>query len=216
VALLLYVIAAFFLLLSVYLQGALGDTALDAGLIFLPFGLGFLSGPLLTPRAGRIFGSFVNPIGMGLEVLGFVALALLVAHTPAGTYPQRWLMAFALFVSGFGLGLALPTLVRAVTGRVIPAFAGMIAGIVNSTLQVSAALSVAVIGGIYFTVLGTRVDPASIAHAFVVAMLCMVACLAVATVLGVTLARRPAGVMPTHAAHLFRRPGSGVKEGTHA
>jgi MFS family permease len=204
VALLLYASAAFFLLLSVYLQGALGESALDAGLIFLPFGLGFLLGTLLTPGTGRIFGSFVNPIGMGLGALGFVVLALLVSYTPAGIYPQRWLMAFALFASGFGLGLALPTLVRAVIGRVIPAFAGMIAGIVISTLQVSAALSVAVIGDIYFTVLGRRVDPASIAHAFVVAMLCMAVCLAVATVLGVILALRPAGV-PVNPASPVRR-----------
>jgi hypothetical protein len=104
VALLLYVIAAFFLLLSVYLQGALSKTAFDAGLVFLPSASASCLGPLLTPLAGRIFGSFVNPIGMGLEVLGFVVLALLVSYRPAGIYPQRWLLAVALFVSGFRPG----------------------------------------------------------------------------------------------------------------
>lgn len=46
-------------------------------------------------------------------------------------------------------GLAMPTLVRMVTGRVAPAFSGMIAGVTSSTLQISTALSVAVIGGIF-------------------------------------------------------------------
>jgi len=42
-------IGAFFLLFSVYLQSALHLNALVAGTLFLPFGVGFLIGPLLTP-----------------------------------------------------------------------------------------------------------------------------------------------------------------------
>ncbi len=80
---------------------------------------------------------------------------------------------------------------RMVTGRVAPAFSGMIAGIVSSTLQVGTALSVAVIGGIFYTVLDARTDPAAITQAFIVAILCIAACLAVGAGLGVTLARRP-------------------------
>ena len=44
-ALFFYSIAVFFVLLSVYLQTALGQTAFQASLVFLPFGLGFLIGP---------------------------------------------------------------------------------------------------------------------------------------------------------------------------
>jgi hypothetical protein len=38
---------------------------------------------------------------------------------------------------------------RMVTGRVALAYSGMIAGIASSTLQISTALSVAVVGGIF-------------------------------------------------------------------
>ena len=79
---------------------------------------------------------------------------------------------------------------RMVTGRVAPAFSGMIAGIASSTLQVSTALSVAVIGGIFYTVLGARTDPAAIIQAFIVAILCIAACLAVGAGLSITVARR--------------------------
>ncbi|MFS2016285.1 hypothetical protein ACEN88_06870 [Massilia sp. CT11-108] len=54
----------------------------------------------------------------------------------------------------------------------------------------STALSVALIGGIFYTVLGGRDDPAPIAHAFVAAALCIAFCLGAGAVLGMTLARR--------------------------
>ncbi|WP_186034797.1 MFS transporter [Burkholderia gladioli] len=199
VALLFYAIAAFFLLFSVYLQNALHVDALSAGLVFLPFGAGFLLGPLSAPLAARRLGAYVNPFGMSLEVLGFGGLAGLIAASPAGMPPASAPLAVALFTIGFGQGLALPTLMRMVTGRVAPAMSGMIAGIASSTLQVSTALSVAVIGGIFYTVLGSHQDPASIAHAFVVAMLCIAFCLAVGATLSLTLARKPATRSPAGA-----------------
>jgi len=191
VALLFYALGAFFLLFSVYLQGALHATALNAGLVFLPFGVGFLLGPLSTPLYGRILGAYVNPIGMALEAIALLGLAWLIAATPTGVSSAPVPLALILFVIGFGQGLALPTLVRMVTCRVAPALSGMIAGIAVSTLQVGTALSVAVIGGIFYTVLGAREDPAAITQAFIVASLCIALCLATGAALSITLARKP-------------------------
>lgn len=56
IALSFYSIGAFFLLFSSYLQNALHSSALDAGLVFLPFGAGFLLGPLTTPWFRRHYG----------------------------------------------------------------------------------------------------------------------------------------------------------------
>lgn len=190
IALLFYSIGGFFQLLSVYLQEALHVTALAAGLVFLPFGAGFLLGPLSTPFLRRVCGAYVNPIGMGLEVAGFLGLAGLLAATLSGAHPAPTPLAVILFVIGFGQGLALPTLMRMVTGRVAPAFSGMIAGIASSTLQVSTALSVAVIGGIFYEVLGARTDPAAITRALIVAVLCIALCLAAGVALSVALVRR--------------------------
>jgi hypothetical protein len=191
IALLFYSIGSFFQLLSVYLQDALHMTALQAGLVFLPFGAGFLLGPLSTPILRRFCGLYVNPIGMGLEVVGFLGLAGLLAATLTGTHPAPKPLAALLFVVGFGQGLALPTLMRIVTGRVAPALSGMIAGIASSTLQVSTALSVAVIGGIFYEVLGPRTDPAAITQALIVAVLCIAFCLAGSVALSITLVRLP-------------------------
>jgi MFS family permease len=189
IALLFYSIGCFFQLLSVYLQEALHMTALQAGLVFLPFGAGFLLGPLSTPSLRRFGGAYLNPIGLGLEVVGFLGLAGLIAATPTGAHPAPLPLAALLFVIGFGQGLALPTLMRMVTARVAPALSGMIAGIASSTLQVSTALSVAVIGGIFYEVLGVRTDPAAITQALVVAILCIAFCLAGSVALSITLVR---------------------------
>ncbi|MFC5068548.1 MFS transporter [Flaviflagellibacter deserti] len=189
VALSFYSIGAFFLLFSIYLQGALHVSALSAGFVFLPFGAGFLLGPLSTSAGRQIFGAYVNPIGLGLETIGLLGLVWLIMATPTGAPPAPVPLGVILFVIGFGQGLGLPTLMRMVTGRVAPAFSGMIAGIVSSTLQVSTALSVAVIGGIFYTVLDARTDPAAITQAFIVAVLCIAVCLAGGAWLGITLAK---------------------------
>lgn len=190
IALLFYSIGSFFQLLSVYLQEALHMTALQAGLIFLPFGAGFLLGPLSTPFLRRVCGAYVNPIGMGLEVAGFLGLAGLITATLTDSHPAPMPLAALLFVIGFGQGLALPTLMRMVTSRVAPALSGMIAGIASSTLQVSTALSVAVIGGIFYEVLGVRTDAAAITQALIVAVLCIAFCLAGSVALSITLVRQ--------------------------
>jgi MFS family permease len=190
IALSFYSLASFFLLFSVYLQNALRINALSAGLVFLPFGAGFLIGPLTTPYLRRRLAGWVNPIGMGLETAGLLCLAWLVSASPVGM-PLAFLpLGATLFFIGFGQGLGMPTLMRMITGRVAPAYSGMIAGVASSTLQVSTALSVALIGGIFYTVLGARHDPAAITHAFIVAALCIAVCLGAGVVLGVTLARR--------------------------
>lgn len=192
VALLYYAIAPFFLLFSVYLQSALNTSALSAGLVFLPFGAGFLLGPLLTPLCKRVLGVYVNPVGMGLESAGFCALIWLIMATPVGEHPAAQALAVILFIVGFGQGLGLPTLMRMVTGRVAPAYSGMIAGVASSTLQISTALSVAVIGGVFYSALGTHTDAAAITHAFIIALGCIALCLGAGMVLSITLVRQPA------------------------
>lgn len=192
VALCFYAIGVFFLLFSIYLQGALHTTPLHAGLIFLPFGAGFLLGPLSTGQFKRLFGAFVNPVGMALEVIGFLALAWLVKATPTDVAPSASLLAIILFVIGFGQGLALPTLMRMVTGRVAPAYSGMIAGITSASLQISTSLSVAVIGGVFYTLVGAQSDALVITHAFSVSVLCIAAFLAVGAALSFSLLRQPA------------------------
>ncbi|WP_322881381.1 MFS transporter [Pandoraea sputorum] len=183
-----YVVSAFFLTFSVYLQAALGMSPLETGLVFLPFGVGAFIGPLTTPLAIRLFGDRVPAIGMTLEVAGCALLAALVAGAP-GQMPAQFPLTAAVALLGFGQGWALPTLVRSIINRAPVTGSGMIAGITNSALQISAALGVAVIGGVFFSVAGTAPDPLSLAKALVVAMMCVGGSLAVSAVLSIVASR---------------------------
>ncbi|MFB4390512.1 MULTISPECIES: MFS transporter [unclassified Pseudomonas] len=191
IALLFYAIAPFFLLFSIYLQNALHVDALGAGLVFLPFGVGFLLGPLSTPLFRRAFGAYVNPLGMGLEALGLLGMLGLIMTTAQGAYPNPVALAMLLFSIGFGQGLGLPTLMRIITGRVAPAYSGMIAGIASSALQVGTAVSVAVIGGVFYSALGMRSDSGAITFAFMVALACIALCIIAGMLLSLTLVRQP-------------------------
>ena len=199
-ALFFYVMSAFFLTFSIYLQQALGQSALSAGLIFIPCGTGFFIGPLTTPWAVRHFGRFVPAMGMMLEVIGCLILSIAVAFTPAGTAPATAAVVIALWLIGFGQGWAVPTLVRTVIDRGPPDASGMVSGIVNSSLQISAALGVAIIGGVFFSVAGPAPNPATLAHAFSITMLCIASCLAIAALLTIRASKThpPTAAIPEH------------------
>ncbi len=99
----------------------------------------------------------------------------------------------ALVLIGLGMGMTIPTMVRVIVERVEPHRAGLVGGMVNSTLQVSAAVAIAVLGGLFYTILGTRTDPAAVTHAFSTTLLAIAFCHVGGAVLAAGLGqRRPA------------------------
>ncbi len=60
--------------------------------------------------------------------------------------------------------------IRAAIDRVSPGRAGLMGGLVNTVMQICAALAVAVLGGLFFFVPGPGAEPAAISHAFTVTL----------------------------------------------
>ena len=180
-ALLYYMLSAFYLTFSVYLQGGLHLAPLAAGLQMLPFGGGYFLASFAAAPVMRRLGPRALTLGFFIQVIGFGAVVLRVAEflpVPLGV---------GLAVAGVGFGIVMPSVIKAVIGGIDPRHAGLASGVIISTFQVGAALGVAVIGGIFFTVLGTGQDLASHARAFAVALGCNVALLAVGGVLSLLL-----------------------------
>ncbi|PZP25514.1 MFS transporter [Pseudomonas kuykendallii] len=182
-ALFFYVVSAFFLTFSVYLQDALGASPVVTGLMFVPFGVGFLVGPLTTPAAIRWFGRWVPALGMLLEALGCLVLSLAVDAAAAGERPALVPLILGVGLLGFGQGWALPTLIRSVIDRAPAGGSGMVSGLVNSALQISAALGVAVLGGLFYAVAAPAHNPATLAHGFIAALLGIALCLSLSALL---------------------------------
>jgi EmrB/QacA subfamily drug resistance transporter len=193
----LYAMATFFLTYSIYLQSALRFTAWQAGLSILPFSAGFLVASTFSAAIGRWLGVSAPSLGFVLSATGSVATALVVAHGgTAGTVPPWPLIVPSLALIGFGMGLSIPTMMRVIVERVAPQHAGLVGGMFNSTLQVSAAVGIAVLGGLFYAALGTRNDPAAVTHAFSITLLAIAGCHAGGALLAAGLGQRRATALP--------------------
>ncbi len=133
-----------FLYLTLYLQGVLDYSALEAGLRFLPVSLlAFVVGPI----AGRL--SEKVPVrgllGGGLLLVG-LGLILMNGVTPQ----DDWNTLLAGFVvSGVGIGLVNPPLASTAIGVVDPRRSGMASGINSTFRQVGLATGIAALGAVF-------------------------------------------------------------------
>jgi MFS family permease len=186
----LYAMAAFFLTYSIYLQDALGFSAFQAGMAIVPFSLGLLTGSTASPSLGRLLGRFAPSLGFAMSATGLLCLAALTAVFPTGHVPPWALMTPALVLLGLGMGMSFPTMVRVIVERVAPQRAGLVGGVVNSTLQVSAALGIALLGGLFYVLLSGRTDAASITHAFTYTLIGVACCHALGGALAIGLGQK--------------------------
>lgn len=180
-ALFFYSLAAFWLIFSVYQQGGLGLTPFEAGLAILPAAVGFVLGPFASERILRVFGRFSAGAGMVLQAAGLFGTAALISNG----LPQ-FLFA-ALFLIGAGQGIALPNLVKSIVQRVDRTQSGLASGLVNSMFQIGGALVAAIVGGLFFSILGSATDVQSIGQAYSVAAVAIAICLLIAGWLSVSL-----------------------------
>ncbi|MGV1760278.1 MFS transporter [Rhizobium sp. A22-96] len=172
-ALVFYMLSAFYLMFSIYLQGGLTLTPLEAGLRTLPFGIGYFTASFLSAEIMRRLGPRALTLGFVIQILGFGAVVLAVSGVLAGY------IEIGLVVAGVGFGIVMPSVIKAVIGGIDQRHAGLASGIVISTFQIGAALGVAIIGGIFFSVLGAGQEFSSYSHAFAVALGCNVALLVI-------------------------------------
>ncbi|MEV4218644.1 MFS transporter [Nonomuraea sp. NPDC049725] len=137
--------AAYFLIFALYVQGAAGLDALEAGLVFTPIGLGYLAASRLAPRfVARLGRQAIAVGGLTRAVALTVLLAAVAAQAPLG-----WLVPI-LAVDGFGMGLALAPIMGTVLAGVAPRHAGSAAGVLTTVQQVGAALGVGIVGIVFY------------------------------------------------------------------
>jgi EmrB/QacA subfamily drug resistance transporter len=141
----LLVIAAAFgfqVLITLYMQRALGYSAAASGLGLIPTAV--LIGAVSVGLSARLSARF-GPRAILLTglVLVMAALALLMRLPVHASYPARLLPAMLLF--GLGGGLVLPALTMLGMSAATPADAGIVSGLFNTSQQAGAAAGVAVL-----------------------------------------------------------------------
>jgi EmrB/QacA subfamily drug resistance transporter len=180
-ALAFYMLSSFYLTFAVYLQSGLHASPLAAGLATLPFAVGYFVSSLASSYIMQWLGVRALTSGFVLQVLGFG----LVMLSAGKVLPQS--LTIGLVCGGLGFGIVMPSVIKAVIGSIDQRHAGLASGIMISTFQIGAALGVAIIGGIFYSALGTRQDPDAYAYAFTLALGCNVALLALGGVLSLFL-----------------------------
>lgn len=129
--------------LSLYLQKALGYTALQAGLAYLPLTGTFIVSNLLSGLLVARHGSR-RPmlIGSAIAACGYGLLSLLDATSTAWTM----LPIFALIP--FGMGLAVPAMTTAILSSVDRGRAGTASAVLNAARQAGGTIGVASFGAL--------------------------------------------------------------------
>jgi EmrB/QacA subfamily drug resistance transporter len=182
-----------FFLGALYLQHVLGYDALQTGLAFLPatvvmaaWSLGY-SEKLITRFGARI------ALLPGLVLIG--ASLVLFAQAPVdGDYVLHVLPVMVLL--GTGAGIAFPALMTLAMSDATPADAGLASGLVNTTVQVSGAVGLAVLATISAThsehlIAGGHAPAAALTGGYHVAFLIAAVLIGTAITIALTVLRQP-------------------------
>jgi EmrB/QacA subfamily drug resistance transporter len=153
-------LAGFALVLTVYVQTGLGWSAIHAGLTLLPFSLGAFVGTGISVPLGMKLGKVVMVAGAALQSVATVWV-LATVHGQADRL-STWDLVPALVVAGIGLGLLVVPLVDVALATVPTTEAGAASGAYGTVQQVGAAFGVAVIGTVFFGVVGTSYDASTL------------------------------------------------------
>ena len=186
----LFFFGSFMFVLTLLLQSGLGLSPLHAGIVNLPLALTFIAMTLLGARAAARLGPRSITLGAAFATLGVVALALTAMHD--GGQLTGWETAPATGLIGIGQGLMVPSLMGAVLSHVRPEQAGAAAGVLTTTQQFAIASGVAVIGAVFYQVIGGVPSRASFVSGLTVVAWVDAAILVIAAGLTFLLPRRPA------------------------
>lgn len=133
---------AIIFVLPLYLVNAVGLDIMGAGLVLAGMAIGaFLSGAAARHLAARFGAPGTVLIGLSLELVGVIALALIVQATTPG-----WLVAIPLVVYGLGLGLASAQLTGTVLRDVPTGASGQGSATQSTVRQIGTALGTALAG----------------------------------------------------------------------
>jgi len=148
-------------LFALFFEQVQGDTAIAAGLRFLPLTIAFV---IVGPLVGRVIDRVGHrmPMALGCALMGFGSLLLLRVHAHSRYEPVWW----PFVIIGVGYGLTSTPMAAAVLGAVPSTRAGM-APSTNLTARVAGGVfAIAILGALLPTTGTTHAGGAAFAQAF--------------------------------------------------
>jgi EmrB/QacA subfamily drug resistance transporter len=152
-------VPSFFMILLLTLQQGLGYSPVKAGAVTLGFAAALAIGSARSAGIGRRLGSRVLLVGCALMIIG--QLAVMGTMYWAGAGLQGWQLLLPMFIAGAGGGLFIAPATSVVLAGIPDRYAGSASGALATAQQVGAALGIAVVGVIFFGLIGANASAAS-------------------------------------------------------
>lgn len=153
-------VPGFFLVFSIYLQQGQGFGAFGTGLAIFAYAFGAAITASSADGIAVRIGNRILALGAGLLVAGM--LTLIGTADLVGTAPHVYSWIPGMLLSGLGFGLFVPPVIDIVLVNVDPLRAGTASGTLATVQQVGGAVGVAVIGIIFFGLVGHHASDAAV------------------------------------------------------
>jgi predicted MFS family arabinose efflux permease len=150
-----------FFTISLLWQAGLGHTALESGLVSVPFAIGSIIGSSQSNRLAQRLGRTVLIIGTGLVVVGLFAVWLVLVNVKPADL-TGWDLLVPLFFAGLGNGLFIAPNAQFIVATVDPSEAGAASGVISTMQRIGSAIGIAVIGSVLFGVANLASIPAEV------------------------------------------------------
>jgi len=155
-----------FFTLSILWQGGLGHTALESGLLTIPFAVGTAVISSQSTKWAAKIGRSVLVIGAAMVAVGLGITWYLLANVAVADL-NSWMLLPGLLFAGAGNGFFLAPNVQFIVATVDNSEAGAASGVVQTMQRVGTAIGVAIIGSILFAALTPeKMVPGLIGQAF--------------------------------------------------
>ncbi|MGG7463582.1 MFS transporter [Plantibacter sp. YIM 135347] len=138
-----------FFTISIFWQSGLGHTALESGLVSIPFALGSIVGASQSDRLASRLGRTVLVAGVGMVTIGLVALWIVLSTVPVADL-TNWALLGPLLVAGIGSGLFIAPNAQFIVATVDRQEAGAASGVIGTMQRLGSAIGIAVIGSVFF------------------------------------------------------------------
>jgi predicted MFS family arabinose efflux permease len=138
-----------FFTISILWQSGLGHTALETGLVSLPFAIANIIGSALSNRLAQRFGRNVLVAGAALVTIGLIWTWLVLTSTKPADLTS-WRILVPLFLAGLGNGFFIAPNIGFIVATVEPYEAGSASGVVSAVQRIGSAMGIAIIGSVLF------------------------------------------------------------------
>ncbi|MDF1479676.1 MFS transporter [Leifsonia sp. H3M29-4] len=140
-----------FFTISLLWQAGLGHTALESGLVTIPFAIANIVGASQSDRLTQRLGRGVLVLGSSLLTAGLGAVWGILSVVPAAEL-TGWMLIAPLAVAGFGNGLFIAPNTRFIVATVDGSEAGAASGVIGTMQRIGSAIGIAVVSSVLFGV----------------------------------------------------------------